>query len=141
MLSVVDGGLAPIPWEDPDPASVQEIQTESSSYTLDVLKDELRPRDAVETPPGRDDCVVSGTVSPSSPCHVPNPDVVSDCGLSELPRSIHSKDEIEHDAFFVQMCVEEVENAEYAAPQRPLLSMRGEEPWDEELDPESRLRE
>ena len=34
-----------------------------------------------------------------------------------------------------QTCVEEVENAEYAAPQEPLLSMRGEVPLDEELDP------
>ena len=37
--------------------------------------------------------------------------------------------------------MEEVENADYAAPQKPLLSMRGEEPLDEELDPGSRLRE
>ena len=41
----------------------------------------------------------------------------------------------------MQTCVEEVENAEYATPQKPLLSMRGEEPWDKELDPRSRLRE
>ena len=41
----------------------------------------------------------------------------------------------------MQTCVEEVENAEYAAPLKPLLSMRGEEPLDEELDPRSRLRE
>ena len=52
-----------------------------------------------------------------------------------LPRSIHSEDATEHDALFVQTCVEEVENAEYTTPQKPLLSMRGEEPWDEELDP------
>ena len=65
----------------------------------------------------------------------------SDRGLSELPSSLHSDDETEHDAFFVQTWVEEVENAEYAAPQTPLLSMRGEEPLDEELDPPSRLRE
>ena len=38
MLSVVEGGLAPVPWEDLDPAMVQEIQRESSGYTLDVLK-------------------------------------------------------------------------------------------------------
>ena len=38
MLSVVDGGLAPVPWEDLDPAMVQEIQRESSGYTLGVLK-------------------------------------------------------------------------------------------------------
>ena len=40
----------------------------------------------------------------------------------------------------MQMCVEEVENAEYAAPQNPVLSMRREEPLDEELDPRSRLK-
>ena len=79
--------------------------------------------------------------APNSPCRVPNPDVVSECGLSELPSSIHSDNETEHDAFFVQTCVEEVENADYAAPQKPLLFMRGEEPLDEELDPQSRLRE
>ena len=38
-------------------------------------------------------------------------------------------------------CVEEVENAENAAPQKPLLSMRKEEPLDEQLDPKSRLTE
>ena len=41
----------------------------------------------------------------------------------------------------MQTCVEEVKNAEYAAPLKPLLSMRGEEPLEEELDPRSRLRE
>ena len=39
------------------------------------------------------------------------------------------------------MCVEGVESAEYATRQKHLLSMRGEEPTDEELDPRSRLRE
>ena len=43
MLSVVHEGLSPVPWEDLDPALVQEIQRESSGYTLDVLKNELRP--------------------------------------------------------------------------------------------------
>ena len=85
--------------------------------------------------PGGDEYVVSDTVAPNSPCRVSNRDVVSECGLSELPSSIHSDDKTEHDAFFVQTCVEEVENADYAAPQKPLLSMRGEEPLDEELDP------
>ena len=79
--------------------------------------------------------------APNSPCHVPVPDGVSESGLSELPSSIHSDDETEHDAFLVQTCVEEVENAEYVAPLKPLLSMRVEEPVDEELDPRSRLRE
>ena len=59
---------------------------------------------------------MTNTNGPSSPCHVPVPDGVCDCGLSELPSSIHSDDETEHDAFFVQTCVEEVENAEYVAP-------------------------
>ena len=40
----------------------------------------------------------------------------------------------------MQTCVEEAENAEYAAPQKLLLSMRKEDPLDEELDPRSRLR-
>ena len=95
----------------------------------------------MQTIPGGDEYVVSETVAPNSPCAVSNPDVVSECGLSKLPNSIQSHDETEHDAFFVQACVEEVENAEYSAPLKPLLSMRGEEPLDEELDPGSRLRE
>ena len=72
----------------------------------------------------------------TSPCHVPVPDGVSECGLSELPSSIHSDDETEHDAFFVQTCVEEVENAEYVAPLKPLLSTR-KTPWTKSwtLDP------
>ena len=37
--------------------------------------------------------------------------------------------------------MEEVENAKYVAPLRPLLSMRVEDPVDEEPDPPSRLRE
>ena len=41
----------------------------------------------------------------------------------------------------MQTCVKEVENAEYAAPLKPILSMRGEELLDEELDPRFRLRE
>ena len=41
----------------------------------------------------------------------------------------------------MQTCVEEVENAEYVAPLKPLLSMRVEDPVDEELDHRSRLRE
>ena len=141
MLSVVDGSLAPVPWEDLDPAMVQELQRDSRGYTMDVLKNQLRPREAVETTPGGDEYFVSDTVAPNPPCCVPNPDVVSERGLSELSSSIHSDDKTEHDAFFVQTCVEEVENAEYAAPEKPLLSMRREEPLDQELDPRSRLRE
>ena len=37
MLSVVDRSLAPVPWEDLDPAMVQETQRDSSAYSLDVL--------------------------------------------------------------------------------------------------------
>ena len=135
MLSVVHGSLVPVPWEDPDCAMVQEIQRESSGFTLDVLKKKRQLRDAVETTSGGDEYVVSDTVAPNSSSRVSNPDVVSECGLSELPSSIHSDDETEHDPFFVQTCVEEVENAEYAAPLKPLLSMRGKQPLDDELDP------
>ena len=35
----------------------------------------------------------------------------------------------------MQTAVEEVENAEYVAPTKTLLSMRVEDPVDEELDP------
>ena len=141
MLRVVDGSLAPVPWEDLNSAMVQEIKFESSAFTLDVLKNHLQPRDAVENIPGGDEYGVYDAVAASSPCRVSNPDVVSECGLSELHSSIHSGDETERDAFFVQTCLEEVENTEYAAPLKPLLSMRGEEPLDEELDPGSRPRE
>ena len=62
----------------------------------------------METTPRGDEYVVSDNVAPNSPCRVSNPDVVSECGLSELPSSIHSDDETEHDPFFVQTCVGEV---------------------------------
>ena len=90
MLTAVDGRLAPLYWEDVNPALVKEIQRESRGYTLNVLKDRLWPRDTVETTPGRDQYLVLDAVAPKTPCHVPNPDVVSECGLSELPSSIHS---------------------------------------------------
>ena len=83
---------------------------------------------------------MTNTNAPNYPCHVPVPDGVSECGLSKLTSSILSDDETEHDAFFVQTCVEEVKNAEYVAPLKPLLSMRVEDPVDEELDSRSRLR-
>ena len=67
LLSVVDGSLAPVPWEDLDSAMVQEIQRESSGFTLDVLKNHLRPGDAVETTPGGEGYVVSDTMTPSPP--------------------------------------------------------------------------
>ena len=141
MLSVVDGGLTSIPWEDLDHSLVQAIQRESDGLALGDLKDRLRPQDAIETIPGGDEYVVTDTNAPNSPCHVPVPDGVSVCGLSELPSSFHLDDATEHDAFFVQTCVEEVEKAEYVGPLKPLLSMRVEDPLDEELDPRSRLRE
>ena len=139
MLSVVDGGLTSIPWEDLDSTLIETIQRESDGLALGDLKDRLRPQDAIETIPGGDEYVVTSNTAPNCPCHVPMSDGVSECGLSELPSSIHSDDETEHDAFFMQTCAEEVENAEYVAPLKPLLSMRGEEPLDEELDPRSRL--
>ena len=122
-------------------SSTRKIKPQTSNLTLGDLKDRLRPQDAIETIPGGDEYVVTNTNAPNSPCHVPVPDGISECGLSELPSSIHSDDETEHDAFFVQTCVEEVENAEYVAPLKPLLSTRVEDPLDDELDPRSRLRE
>ena len=116
MISWVDGGLTSISWEDLDPTLVQAIQRESDRLALGDLKDRLRPQDAIETTPGRDEYVVTHTNASNSPCHVPVPHGVSECGLSELPSSIHSDDETKHDAFFVQTCVEEVDNAENVAP-------------------------
>ena len=121
MLSVVDGGLTSIPWEDLDSTLGQAIQRESDGLTLGDLKDRLLPQDAIETIPGGDEYVMTNTNAPNSPCHVPVPDGVSECGPSELPSSIDSDEETEHDAFFVQTCLEEVENAEYFAPLKPLL--------------------
>ena len=46
---------------------VQEIESKSSGYTLDVLKDQLRPRDAVESTPGGHVYVVSDAVAPNTP--------------------------------------------------------------------------
>ena len=77
MLSVVDGSLAPVPREDRNSAMGQEIQRESSGFTLDVLKNQLQPRDAVETTPGGEEYIVSDTGAPNPPCRVSNPDVVS----------------------------------------------------------------
>ena len=141
MISLVDRGLTSIPWEDLDSTLVQAIRRESDGLALGDLKDRLQPQDAIETIPGGDEYIVTNTNASNSLCHVPVPDGVSGCGLSELPSSIHSDDETEHDTFFVQTCVEEVENAEYVAPLKPLLSMRVEDPLDKGLDPRSRLRE
>ena len=112
MLGVVDRGVAPVAWEDSDPTMVQEVQRETDGYTLSVLKDQLRCLDAMEPTPEGDEYLVSDTTASISPCHVPNPDVASECRLSELPSSIHSDEATEHDAFFVQTCVEEGKNAE-----------------------------
>ena len=138
---MVDGGLTAIPWEDLDSTLVKAIQRESDGLALGELKDRLRPQDAIETIPGGDEYVVTNINAPNSPCHVPVPHGVSECGLSELPSTIHSDDEIDHDAFFVRNCVAEAENADYVAPLKPLLSMRVEDSVDEELDPRSRPRE
>ena len=129
MLGVVDSGLDLVPWEDLDLAMVQENRRESMGYTLDILKHRLRPRDAVETTPGGDEYVMSDTVAPNSPCHVSNPDLVSECGLSELPRSIHSDDETEHEAFFVQRCVEQVENPSTLPHRNPYSPLGERSPW------------
>ena len=140
-LSLVDGGPTSIPWEDLDSTLFQPLQRESDGLALGDLKDRLRPQDDIETIPGGDEYVLTNTNAPNSPCHLPVPDGVSECGLSELPSFIHSDDETEHDTFFVQTCVEEVENSKYVALLKPLLSMRVEDPLDKELDPRSRLRE
>ena len=134
MLSVVDGGLTSIPWEDLDSTLVQATQRESDGLALGDLKDRIRPQDAIETIRRGDEYIVTNSNAPTSPCHVPVPDRVSECGLFELPSSIHSDDEAEHNAFFLQTCVEEVENAEYVAPLKPLLSMRVEDTVNEKLD-------
>ena len=47
MLSVVNGRLASIPWEDLDSTLVQAIQRESDGLALGDLKDRLRPQDAL----------------------------------------------------------------------------------------------
>ena len=65
MLSVVDGGLTSIPWEDLDPTLVQAIQRESDGFALGDLKDRLRPQDAVETTPRGDEYVVTDTNAPN----------------------------------------------------------------------------
>ena len=74
MLSVVDGGLTLIPWEDLDSTLVQAIQRESDGLGLGDLKDRLRPQDAIETISGGDEYVVTNTNAPNSPCHIPNAD-------------------------------------------------------------------
>ena len=96
MLSVVHGSLISIPLEDLDSTLVQTIQRESNGLALGDLKDRLRRQDAIEAIPGGDEYVVTNDNAPNSPCHVSIPDGVTECGLSELPSSIHSDDETEH---------------------------------------------
>ena len=79
MLSVVDGGLTSIPWEDLDSTLVQAIQREVDRLTLGDLKDRLGPQDAIENIPGGNEYAVTNTNAPNSPCHVPVPDGVSEC--------------------------------------------------------------
>ena len=79
MLSVVDGGLTSIPWEDLDSTLVKDIQRESDELTLGDLKDRLRLQDAIETIPGGDEYVVTNTNAHKSPCHVAVPDGISEC--------------------------------------------------------------
>ena len=67
MLSVVDGGVTSIPWEDLDPTLVQAIQRESDGLALGDLKDRLRPQDAVETTPGGDEYVWLTPTPPTLP--------------------------------------------------------------------------
>ena len=69
MLSVVDGTLTSIPLEDLDSTLVQTIQRESDGLALDVLKDQLRLQDAIETIPGGDEYFVTNNNAPNSPCH------------------------------------------------------------------------
>ena len=80
MLSVVDGGLTSIPWADLDSTLVQAIQRERDGLAFGDLKDPLRPQDAIETIAGGYEYVVTNTNAPNSPCHVPVPDEVSECG-------------------------------------------------------------
>ena len=77
MLSVVDGGLTSLPWEDLDSTLVEAIQPESDGLTLGNLKDRLRSQAAIETIPGGDEYVVTITNAPNSPRRVPVPEGVS----------------------------------------------------------------
>ena len=67
MLSVVDGGLTSIPWEDLESTLVQAIQLQSDGIALGDLKDRLPPQDAIETIPGGHEYVVTNTKDPTLP--------------------------------------------------------------------------
>ena len=66
--------------------------------------------------------------------------VVSDCGLFELPSSIHSDDESHHDAFFMQTCLQQVDYSDRNAEtsEKPLFSMRHEGTPDVNVHPRTR---
>ena len=99
----------------------------------------------METTSGGDEYVVSGPSTSSFPCepaHAPNPHVVSECGLSELPSSIHSDDESHHDAFFVQTCLEvDYSDRNAETSEKPLFSMRKEDSSEVNLDPRAKQKE
>ena len=94
----------------------------------------------METTPRGDEYVVSYAAALITSGHVPDPDVVSECGLSELRSSIHCDDKADHDALLFQTCVEEAESAEYATPQKSLFSRRERQPLEEGFDLGSRIR-
>ena len=96
MLSALDGSLASVSWEDPDVALVQEIQFDNSGYSLDALK-----RHPVQTTPGASEYHLSDAAALRTPCNVPNIDVVSWSGLSELHGSMNCDDETDQQAYFV----------------------------------------
>ena len=74
MLSVVDGSLTSIPWEDLDSTLVQTIGRESNGLALEDLKDRLRPRDTFEDIPGGNEYVVTNNNAPNSRCQISIPD-------------------------------------------------------------------
>ena len=121
----MDGSLAPVPCEDLDPTLVRDVQHESNGYTLDVLKDRLRPRDVEDTNAGGEEYIVPDAATPNGPSNVTNLDAISECELSELPNSIHSEDKTYHDALFVQSCVEQIDHTHYATLENR-CSPRGE---------------
>ena len=72
---VMDGSLAPVPWEDFDSALVKKRHPQRKGYTLDVFRDRLRPRDVVGTTQKGDEYVVSDVAVANTPCNVPKSDV------------------------------------------------------------------
>ena len=109
-MTLIDGDLSPVPWEDLDPQLLQEIQDESKGYTLRVLRDRLHPHPQVYTTSGGLPYDVPKPSTEEEATSQRGTEVLSDCGLSELPSSIHSEagDDRLHDAFYVQTAMEEV---------------------------------